>query len=157
MRDRTAVEPEALFGLLKIAADDISEVLELDDDVRIKCVEVVEADQPGRHVPFVIPSPLIFLANIRLDFVIVSENLPVIFRIFVTNRLIWKKAKCLVGPDGPAHFLVDIGLEQLRSPIAVIGPNEAVDRNVVKKTGNDHLLVMSSLLGESGALQEMVR
>src|SRR5262249_39614305 len=154
---RTAVEPKALFRLLEIAADDIGEVLELDDDVRIKRVEIVEADQPGRHVPSVTPSPLIFLANIRLDFIIVSQNVPEIFRFIVTDRLIWKKTKRLVHPDGPAHFLVDIGLEQLRSPIAVIAPNEAVNRNVVKETGNDHLLVMSSLLSESGALQEMVR
>src|ERR1041385_9198628 len=43
--DRTVVETKALFRLLEMAADDILELFELDDDVRVEGVDVVHCDQ----------------------------------------------------------------------------------------------------------------
>jgi len=44
-----------------------------------------------------------------------------------------------VGTNGPANFLVDVRLNQLRAPVAVVGADEAGD--VVQQAGGDDLLV----------------
>jgi hypothetical protein len=38
-------------------------------------------------------------------------------------------------PDGPAHLFVDIRLEELGAPVAVIAPDESGDGDVVKQAG----------------------
>src|SRR5215212_1998598 len=42
VRDGAAVEPEPFLGLLEVAADDVREVLDVDDGVGVEGVEVVE-------------------------------------------------------------------------------------------------------------------
>jgi 2-keto-4-pentenoate hydratase/2-oxohepta-3-ene-1,7-dioic acid hydratase in catechol pathway len=50
VRHRGAVEPEAFGRLAEVAADDVLELVDLDLDVGVERVDVVDREQPGRHV-----------------------------------------------------------------------------------------------------------
>ena len=58
--------------------------------------------------------------------------------------------------DCPGHLFVDIGLEELRPPIAVIGADESADRDVVEQAGQDHFFRQAIRLCKVGALQQVL-
>src|SRR5580704_3077943 len=74
MGDRTVVEAQALLGLAEVAADDVGELVELDMQVGIERVDVVQGDLPARHVPFVIPHPLVILLDVGIELVVLAEQ-----------------------------------------------------------------------------------
>ena len=76
-------------------------------------------------------------------------------RVFVADRFVGVEAQHLVRADRPGHFLVDIGLDQLRAPIAVVAADEADRRDVVQQAGEHHLLRQPGLDRVPRALQQM--
>src|SRR5581483_3727130 len=66
MRHRAVVEPQPLFRLTEVTADDVGEFLQLDTNIRIERVDVVHGDHASRHVPFVVPHPLVVFLDIRI-------------------------------------------------------------------------------------------
>src|ERR1700736_1236568 len=156
VRRRTAVEAEAFLGLAEVAADDVGELLELDLDVGVEGVEVVHADHARRHVPFVVPRALVFRLDVGLDPVVRTEILHVHLGVGVAHRLVGEEAQRLVHAHRPAHLLVDVGLDQLRAPIAVVGADEAGHADVVQQAGEHHLLAHAVLARELGALEQVL-
>ena len=157
MRDRAVVEAEPLFRLLEIAADDVLELLELDMDVGVERVDVVHRDLPARHVPFVVPHPLIVFLDVRVGAIVLAEPGDVGLRILIANQLVGVEAQHLVRAYRPGDFGVDIGLDQLRPPIAVIAADEPGGRDVVQQAGEHHLLGQPALDRVPRALQQMHR
>ena len=51
MCDRAVVEPEALFRLAEIAADNVSELLKFDMHIGVERIDIVHGDLPAGHVP----------------------------------------------------------------------------------------------------------
>ena len=98
--------------------------------------------------------PVRFL-DVRLGLVVRTEELDVQLRVPVAGGLVRKEPQGLVIPDGPAHLLVHVGLDELGAPVPVVAADEAGDGDVVQETGEHDLVARSALLGESGALQEM--
>ena len=133
-------QSRALFRLAEIAADDVGEFLQLDMHVGVERIDVVHGDLPARHVPFVVPHPLVVFLDIGVGAVFLAERGDVGLRIFVADRLVGVEAQHLVRADRPGHFLIDIGLDQLRPPIAVVAADEADGRDVVQQAGEHHLL-----------------
>src|SRR5262245_33221019 len=58
VRRRRVVEAKAFLRLAEIAPDDVDEIVEIHLHVRVKRIDVVDADQPRGHVPLVIPRAL---------------------------------------------------------------------------------------------------
>src|SRR5207247_8659712 len=61
VRGRRVVEAEAFLRLLEIAPDDVDEIVEAHFGVGIEGIDVVHADEPRRHVVFVLARALVFL------------------------------------------------------------------------------------------------
>src|SRR5260221_3814600 len=141
VRRRAAVVAQALRRLAEVAADDVGELLELDLGVRIERVEVVHAHHARGHVPLVLPRLLVLTLDVGLRLVVGAEVLLVEVGIGVAGRLVRVEAQRLVGADRPADFLVDIGLDHLGAPVAMIGADEADHPDVVQQAGEDDLLV----------------
>ena len=156
MRRRRIVEAETLFRLPEIAADDVDEVVEIDLGVGIERIDVVHADHPRGHVVFVVPGALVFGDDIRLRLVVGAEIPGVHFRVFVADGRVGEEAQRLMRAHRPAHFFVDIGLDHLRAPVAVIAADEARDADVVKKTCEHDLFAVAALERMCCALQKMV-
>ena len=66
-------------------------------------------------------------------------------RIAVADRLVGEEAQRLMRAHRPAHFLVDIGLDHLRAPVAVVAADEADDGDVVQQAGEHDLLLWPAL------------
>src|SRR6266566_645127 len=64
--DGTVVEAQTFIGLAEVAAQDAFEVFQVDLDVRIERVQVIDADQPTRHVPPMLERVLVRLFDVRL-------------------------------------------------------------------------------------------
>src|SRR5258708_27359059 len=60
--DRRAVEPEPFAGLPEVPANYILELAEVNDGSGVKGVDVVNGDQPGRHVPAMLAGRGVLLA-----------------------------------------------------------------------------------------------
>src|SRR5271170_2381539 len=73
MRNRAVVKAKALFGLAEIAADNVGEFLQLDMHVRVERIDVVHGYLPARHVPFVVPHPLVVFLDIRVRSVFLAK------------------------------------------------------------------------------------
>src|SRR2546426_7110452 len=58
--------------------------------------------------------------------------------------------------DGEAHLFVDVRLDELGRPVAVVAANEPGGRDVVEQAGEDDLLVYAVLLGEPRALHQVL-
>ncbi len=58
--------------------------------------------------------------------------------------------------DRPGHLRLDIGLDQLGAPIAVIGANKSDDADIVQQAGQHDLLVHAGPDRMPGALQQMI-
>ena len=61
MRDRAVVEPQALFRLAEVSADNIGKLVEFDMQIRIERVDVVHSYliPPAHHDVAAIPSELV--------------------------------------------------------------------------------------------------
>src|SRR5438105_4823088 len=57
----------------------------------------------------------------------------------------------------PAYLLVDVRLEQLRSPVPMVRADEADDADVVQETGQDNFLGLLAFESMRRALQQMIR
>ena len=57
--------------------------------------------------------------------------------------------------DREAHLLVDVGLDELRRPVPVIGANESARGDVVQQAREDDLLARAVLLREARTLQHV--
>ena len=68
--------------------------------------------------------------DVRLRLIVGAEIFDVHLRIFVADGSIGEEAQRLVGAHRPAHLFVDIGLDHLRAPIAVVAANEADDAEI---------------------------
>src|SRR5665213_644927 len=156
MRRWRVVVAEAFLRLFEMTADDVLELIHGDDHIGIEGIEVVHADHPRRHIPFVFLRPLVFGLNISIGPVVRTEPADVVVGIAIADRLVRIEAQALMVTDRPAHLLVDIGLDELRTPIAVIAADEADDRDVMQEARQYHFLFQAVLLGEVGALQEML-
>src|SRR5215217_7439817 len=155
VRDGAAVEPKPFLGLLEVAADDVREVIDVDDGVRVERVEIVEGDQAAGHVPFVVARPLVLLFNVRLDLVIRPHQLDVHLRVLVTNGVVWEEPERLVAADRPTDLFVDVRGDELLAPVAMIATDEPDDADIVQEAGHDDLLVVAVSQGEGGALEQM--
>ena len=156
MRRRRIVEAEAFLRLLEVAADDVDEIVEVDLGVGIERIDVVHRDHPRRHVVFVVLGALVFGDDVGLRLIVGAEIVDVHFRIFVADRRIGEEAQRLVRAHRPAHFLVDIGLDHLRAPIAVVAADEARDADVVQEAGEHDLFAVAALERMRRALQQMI-
>src|SRR5215471_19776655 len=96
MRRRAVVEPEPFFRLLEITPDDVDEVVETDFSVGIERIDIVHADEPRGHVPFVRSGTLVLLHDVRLRLVVGPEQFLVEIGIAVSDRFVREKAKGLV-------------------------------------------------------------
>src|SRR5256886_15282403 len=150
------VETEAFLGLLEIPADDVAELLQLDVHAGIERVEVVHADQPRRHVPLVIARELVVALDVGLDLVVRAEELDVHLGVAVPDRLVREEAQGLVIANGPAHLRIDVRLEELGRPVAVIAPDETGDGDVGERAGEDDLLARAGFYGQGPALPPAV-
>ena len=95
------------------------------------------------------------LVDEGLGQVVRAEQLRVQLGILVARGLVRKEPQGLVIPDGPAHLGVDIGLQELRAPVAVVGADETGNGDVVQQAGEDDLLALAALLGQPRALHQM--
>lgn len=140
VRRGTTVEAQSLRRLTEIGLDDIRELLDPDDLIRIKGVEVIYDDLHGGVVPSVIRAIFPFCFHMRSRLKIFTEPLHVLFWVLVSKGGIRSEAQGLVMFDGPGHLRVDIGLDHLCRPVAVIAPHEPYDRDVVQETRQHDLL-----------------
>ena len=125
--------------------------------VGIERVDVVHRDQAAGHVPLVVPHPLVVLLDVRIGAVIGAEPVEIVLRIFVADRGIGIEAQHLVRTNRPDRLLVEIGLDELRAPVAVVAPDEAHDGDVVQQAGEDQLFRKARLPGVMRALQQVHR
>ena len=139
--DGRVVEAEPLFRLLEIAPDDVDEIIEIDLGVGVERVDVVHADQARGHVVFVVAGALVFRLDIRLGLIVGAEIFHVHVGILVADQLVGKEPQRLVHAHRPAHLLVDIGLDQLGAPVAVIAADEADHADIVQQARQHDLLV----------------
>ena len=58
--------------------------------------------------------------------------------------------------DRPARFLVDVGLDELRRPVAVVAADEAGDPDVVNEAREHELLRQAVLLRQPRALHHVL-
>jgi hypothetical protein len=156
MRDRAVVVAQALFRLLEVAAENVGEIVEIHLGVGIEGIDVVERDEARRHVPFMRARLFVRLFDIRLRLVIGAEQFDVLIGIGIADRFIGIEAHCLMRPDRPGNFLVDVRLQELRAPIAVIAADEAQYGDVVEKAGGDDRLAHAALQRMGRALQQMI-
>ena len=98
---------------------------------------------------------LVVFLDVGVGPVVGAEQRDVGLRILVAHRRVGVEAQHLVGADRPGDFLVDIGLDQLRAPVAVIAADEADDGDVVQQAGQHHLLRQAGLHRMPRALQQM--
>src|SRR5215475_6694870 len=98
---------------------------------------------------------LIFVDDIRLWLIFWSKQLLVEIGIIISNGLVREEAQRLVCLHRPGYFLVHIGLDHLRSPIAVVAANKADDRNVMQQTGQHDLFRLATFECMSCTLQQM--
>ena len=84
-----------------------------------------------------------------------AEHRDIGLRVLVAGGFVGIEAQHLMGADRPGHFLVDIGLDELRAPIAVVAADEADARDVVQQAGQHHLLGQAALHRVPGALQQV--
>src|SRR6185503_2444902 len=124
MRGGRVVPAEAFFRLPEVAADDVLELLELRIDAGLEGIKVVDADLPRRAVPFMLPRIFVIALDIGLGVEILAEQPDIHLGILVAEILIREEAQRLVIADAPAYFLIDIGLDELRAPVAMIGADE---------------------------------
>ena len=122
----------------------------------IERIDVVHADLARGHVPLVLTRLFVFPDDIGLRLIVGPEILDVHVRVLVADRFVGEEAQRLVHADRPAHLLVDIRLDHLRAPIAMVGADEAAHADVVQQTGEDHLLRQPGLERVGGALQEVI-
>jgi 2-phospho-L-lactate guanylyltransferase len=120
VRDRAVVEAEPLCRLSEVAPDDIHEVVQVDHRVRVEGVQVVDRDQSTGHVPLVVERALVLVLDVRLGLVLVAKPPHVLRGVFVAGRLVGIEAQRLVRLDRPSDLFVDIRLDQLRAPVAVV-------------------------------------
>src|SRR5262245_40488726 len=156
VRRRARVEAQPFLGLLEVPADDVRELLELHLHGRVERVEVVHADQPRGHVPLVVAGVLVVALDVGLDPVAGAEERDVHVRVAIADRLVGEEPQRLVRSDGPAHFLVDVRLEQLRGPVAVVAADEPGDGDVVDEAGHDDFVAGAVLHGQARALHHVV-
>src|SRR6516164_6634906 len=145
MSRRTAVPAESLFRLAEVAADHVSELLQLHDHVRIERIEIVDGNHPRGHVPLVIAGAVVLFFDVWVRPVIGAEILRVGFWVGISDRLVGVEAQRLMGADRPGDLLVDIGRHHLRAPIAVIRADKADDTNVVHQASEDDFFIHSGL------------
>src|SRR5665213_1628326 len=107
MRDRAVVETEALLRLAEIAADHVLELFQFRMHIRVERVDVVHGDLPARHVPFVVPHPLVVGLDIGIGPVFLAERGDVGLRVLVPDRLVGIEAQHLMRADRPGDLLVD--------------------------------------------------
>src|SRR5690349_17292801 len=153
MRCGRVVPAEAFFGLLEIAADDVLEFLELWIDAGLEGIEVVDADLPRRAVPFMLPRVIVVALDVGFRIEILAEQPDIHIGILVAEILVREEAERLVIANAPAHFLVDIGLDELRAPVAMIRADEADDADIVQEAGENDLLAVAALSRKVRALQ----
>src|SRR5712691_644389 len=152
---RAVVPAEPFLGLAEVLLDDVGELLQLDFHARIERVEVVDREQARAHVPLVRARGLVRALDVRLGPVVRAEELDVRLRILVSDRLVGVEPERLVIADGPRDFRIDVGLHQLRRPVAVVAADEADVADVVQQAREHELLVQPVLPGEPRALEEM--
>src|ERR1700679_2406750 len=115
----------------------------------------MEGNQEGSHIVLVIASTLVLIDDIGLRPKIGTKPFHVSFQLLVSNGFVWEEAQRLMRTHGPTHLFVNIGLDLLGTPIAMVAPDEARDRDVAQEAGHDDLLALTSLFGVRGTLQQM--
>src|SRR5215831_12762155 len=140
MRGRAVVKTQALGRLLEVTPDDVNERFPTHHRVGVEGVNIVDGNHARSHVPLVIPGTLVSVLDIVVGLVVRPEMLDVHFRIRVTDRLVGEETQRLVRAHRPGYLLVDIGLDQLRAPVAVIALDEDGIGDVVQQTGENRLL-----------------
>src|SRR5579862_6814287 len=116
MRDRRIVVAQAFLGLPEIAPDDVDKRLPTHLRIGIEGVDVVDRDEARGHVPFVLARAAVSFLDVIVGHVIFAEIIRIEHGIFVADGFIREEAQRLMRANRPAHFLVDIGLDQLRAP-----------------------------------------
>ncbi len=156
VRRRRVVEAQAFLRLLEVATDQVDEIVELDLGIGVERIDVVHANEPRRHVVLVVAGALILFDDVGLGLIVVAEELAIEVGIGIADGLVREEAQRLVHADRPAHLLVDIGLDQLRAPVAVVAADEAHHADVVQKARQHHLLTVPGLARERRALQQVI-
>jgi hypothetical protein len=120
VRGRAVVKAQALVRLPEVPPDDVDEGFPAHDRIGVERVDVVNGNHARGHVPFVIPGALVRFLDVVVGHVVRPAILDVRFRIGIADRLVREETQGLVRPDRPAYLLVDVGLDQLRAPVAVV-------------------------------------
>jgi hypothetical protein len=105
---------------------------------------------------FVIPGALVRFLDVVVGLVVRPEIFDVHFRIRIADRLVREETELLVRADRPAYLLVDVGLDQLRAPVAVIALDEDCIGDIVQKAGENRFFRHGRLQSMGRALQHMV-
>src|SRR5579859_150854 len=153
---RTVVETKAFLRLAEVAAENIDEIFQMDFDIRVKRIQVVDRDQPAGHIPLVLEGFLVGSLDVRLRLVVGAEVADVLLGVGVADRLVGVEAQRLVGADGPGDLLIDVRLDELRAPVAVVGPNKADHADVVQQAGGNDLFIVTIFERQIGALEQML-
>ena len=155
MGRRALVEAQPFFRLPEVAADDVRELVQLHPHVGVEGVEVVDGEQPRRHVPLVPARVLVGPLDVGLGLEVRAEQTDVRVRVAVAHRLVGVEPQHLVVADREAHLGVHVGLHELSGPVAMVGADEAAGGDVVQEAGEDDLLARPVLLREPRALQQV--
>ena len=139
-----------------MAPDDVGELAQLDLGIGIERIDVVNRDVPRGFIPFVVARIFIGLLDIVIGLIVGAKEADIGLGIAVPHRFVGKEAQRLMIADRPGDFLVDIGFKQLRPPIAVVGPQQAADADVVEQARQHHLFGQAVFLRQRGALQHVV-
>src|ERR1700732_4036248 len=102
-----------------------------------------------------VESAVILVNDIGLGLEVWTKPFHVSFGILVADRFVRKEAEGLMGAHGPTHLFVDIRLDHLGAPIAMVASDETRDRDIVQEASQDDLLTVAGLFGVRCALQQM--
>src|SRR4029077_19814543 len=145
-------KPKPSSGCLKLP-DDVDEGFPAHHCVGVEGVNVVDGNHGRSHIPLVIPGALVRFLDAVVGLVIRPEIFDVHFRIRIADRLVREETELLVRADRPTYLLVDVGLDQLRAPVAVIALDEDCIGDIVQKAGENRFFRHGRLQSMGRALQ----
>src|SRR5207248_3780775 len=108
-----------------------------------------------RHVVLVLARVLVFTFEVSAGLEVRAEKPDVRLGIRVSDRLVRIETQHLVIADRERHLLVDVRLEKLSGPVAVIGADESDVADVVYEAREDDFLAHAVLLREPRALEQV--
>src|SRR5438128_6139767 len=101
VRRRAGIPAAAFLRLPEVAAHPVRAPLELHLHGAIERVEVDDANQARADVPRVLAPVLVVPLDVRVWLVVGAEELDVLLRVSVPDRLVREESERLMIPDGP--------------------------------------------------------